>query len=68
LFIEHSRRRQAIALFVAPVVFGVLGGFTLKWSLVAWWTMQVIGLVGAVFPGREQSTAGRPRRVGLWPD
>jgi hypothetical protein len=68
-FVDHSRRRQAIALFVAPIVFGVLGGLTLKWSLVAWWTMQIVGLVGAVFAGREHkygwSAAARGAVAGL---
>ncbi|MEU6133061.1 hypothetical protein ABZ805_28105 [Saccharopolyspora sp. NPDC047091] len=49
----HSRRRQVIALVVAPILFGVLAGVALKWSVVAWWTMQGLGAVGAVFAGRE---------------
>ncbi|MGQ4515622.1 hypothetical protein [Streptomyces sp. DW26H14] len=69
LLADQSRRRQAFALVVAPILFGVLAGLTLKWSLVAWWTMQVLGLVGAVVAGREHqhgwSAAARGVIAGL---
>ncbi|NDZ79586.1 MULTISPECIES: hypothetical protein [unclassified Streptomyces] len=67
--IDYSRRRQAVALIVAPIIFGVLAGLTLKWSVVAWGTMQVIGVLGAVVAGREHkygwSAAARGFVAGL---
>lgn len=67
--IDYSRRRQAVALIVAPVIFGTVAGLTLKWSVVAWWTMQVIGLLGAILAGREHkygwSAAARGAVAGL---
>lgn len=53
LFAELSRGRQAISLIVIPVAFGALLGLTLKWSAPAWWTLQALGVVGAVVAGRE---------------
>ena len=53
VFAEYSRVRQILVVVVAPIVFGILAGLTLRWSAPAWWTMQVIGVLGAVNAGRE---------------
>ncbi|GAA5068483.1 hypothetical protein [Nocardia callitridis] len=68
-FGEHSRQRQLFALIVAPIIFGALAGPTLKWSVVAWWTVQVIGVLGAILAGHEHrygwSAAARGAVAGL---
>ncbi|WP_432825062.1 hypothetical protein [Dactylosporangium sp. CA-092794] len=53
LFAEFSRGRQAFSLIVAPAVFGVLMGLTIRWSGPAWWTLQAVGVLGAVVAGLE---------------
>lgn len=66
---DRSRSRQVFVLVIAPFLFAVVAGLTLKWSTAAWSTVQVLGLAGATLGGLEHkhwwSAAVRGAVAGL---
>ncbi|MFI7315269.1 hypothetical protein [Streptomyces hygroscopicus] len=66
---DHSRLWRVFVLVIAPALFGIIAGSTLKWSATAWSVLQTAGVISAILGGLDHkrwwSAAARGALAGL---